>query len=255
MHRNGGMDYTREAPGGCCPAALYYDRKVRWSSETKNRRNAAASRIVFSMVPSSPFLCCDSRIFCSMVPSPSCLCCGFLLSCLTDSSFLSSSWTRQLSQSADTCLFRTWDGAAKYNTSLNHTKIHVSFHVFIHPPFHLMFVGEFEWWLCTQGWQNKKTPSKSRRYHLFPLPLAALTQVQTCHRATEPQTAQKQAHMIKSQRGATGFSTGQLPKLSTTSGPWAHSWATSVPHSTNTHPYTYTYFHIVCLFACFLGSY
>lgn len=29
MIRNGGMDYTREAPGGCCPAALYYDRKVR----------------------------------------------------------------------------------------------------------------------------------------------------------------------------------------------------------------------------------
>lgn len=75
MLRNGGMDYTREAPGGCCPAALYYDRKVR--SQKKNRRNSAASRIVFSMAPSPPFLSCASRIFRSMVPSPSCLCCGF----------------------------------------------------------------------------------------------------------------------------------------------------------------------------------
>ncbi len=29
MSSDGGMDHTREAPGGCCPAALHYDRKVR----------------------------------------------------------------------------------------------------------------------------------------------------------------------------------------------------------------------------------
>lgn len=77
MLRNGGMDYTREAPGGCCPAALYYDRKVRLKKEKKmqnRRRTAAASRIVFSMAPSPPFLSCASRIFRSMVPSPSCSC-------------------------------------------------------------------------------------------------------------------------------------------------------------------------------------
>ena len=36
MLRNGGMDYTREAPGGCCPAALDYDRKVR-STKTRTK--------------------------------------------------------------------------------------------------------------------------------------------------------------------------------------------------------------------------
>ncbi len=29
MSSDGGMDHTREALGGCCPAALHYDRKVR----------------------------------------------------------------------------------------------------------------------------------------------------------------------------------------------------------------------------------
>lgn len=29
MSSDGGMDHTREAPGGCCPAALHYDREVR----------------------------------------------------------------------------------------------------------------------------------------------------------------------------------------------------------------------------------
>lgn len=28
MSSDGGMDHTREALGGCCPAALHYDRKV-----------------------------------------------------------------------------------------------------------------------------------------------------------------------------------------------------------------------------------
>jgi len=29
MSSDGGMDHTREALGGCCPAALHYDREVR----------------------------------------------------------------------------------------------------------------------------------------------------------------------------------------------------------------------------------
>lgn len=116
MLRNGGMDYTREAPGGCCPAALYYDRKVRKKKRIRNKRRiAAASRIVFSMVPSPPFLSCASRIFCSMVPSPPCLCCGFFLCCSTVFPFFFSSHSfstrRQLSKKQLSFL-RTWDGAA-----------------------------------------------------------------------------------------------------------------------------------------------
>lgn len=42
MLRNGGMDYTREAPGGCCPAALYYDRKVRLKKKVEQTKNRSS---------------------------------------------------------------------------------------------------------------------------------------------------------------------------------------------------------------------
>ncbi|KAA8577693.1 hypothetical protein FQN60_008797 [Etheostoma spectabile] len=49
MLRNGGMDYTREAPGGCCPAALYYDRKDQDSlkrDESKKIKNTIINGVL-----------------------------------------------------------------------------------------------------------------------------------------------------------------------------------------------------------------
>lgn len=48
MSSDGGMDNTREALGGCCPAALHYDRKVR--------ANAAEIQLVSSFGENNTFL-------------------------------------------------------------------------------------------------------------------------------------------------------------------------------------------------------
>lgn len=41
MSSDGGMDHTREALGGCCPAALHYDRKVRANVSASGHRDSA----------------------------------------------------------------------------------------------------------------------------------------------------------------------------------------------------------------------
>lgn len=150
----------------------------------------------------------------------------------------------------------------------------MSFHVFIHPIIHFMCVGVFERCVWYHGWQ--KEIEKSQRCLLFPL--TKLIQVQSkqrrllsCHfisaiqsekRAphtqTHQHTQQLQEHSKKHthrSRRASGFSTGQLPKFKTPELDCERfSQMNHICITKHTHILTLI-FHIVCLFACFLGSY
>lgn len=76
MLRNGGMDYTREAPGGCCPAALYYDRKVR---SPKKRTTGEPQQ-----PPGSSLAWCPVPRFCLVPQGSSVAWCPVLRVCVVD---------------------------------------------------------------------------------------------------------------------------------------------------------------------------